>query len=116
MAAARVEDGVSLTSCVAISAARQKANASLGTRKKPEESKWECDWREDLSDNSIPSLLDRIMYSSKGDLRGAAMVLPRSWDIALEVLEALGSGRQVQDVQAHSPTVLHYRAQLRLPL
>lgn len=95
MTAARVENGVNLTSCVATIAPREKRDTAVGTRKDPQESKWARHWRENMSDDSPPSLLDRIMCSSNGDLRGAAMVLPRSWDIALEVLEALGSGRQV---------------------
>ncbi|CAN0542233.1 unnamed protein product, partial [Ectocarpus sp. 8 AP-2014] len=44
------------------------------------------------------------MYSSKGDLRGASLVLPRSWNIALEVLDALGSGRN--PVESAHQTVL----------
>lgn len=96
MTAARVEDGVSLTSCVATLTSAEEEGAALGTRQKTKKSMGACDWRKNMSDKSAPSLLDRIMYSGKGDLRGAAMVLPRSWDIALEVLEALGSGRQVQ--------------------
>lgn len=90
MTAARVEDGVSLTSCAAT---KLDEGAVLGKRKSPEESMWTCDWRKDIRDETQPNLLRRVMYNSKGNLRGAAMVLPKSWNIALEVLEALGSGR-----------------------
>ena len=96
MTAVRVEDGVSLTSCVATLAPGEEGGAASKKRKKPEPSMWACDWREGPCDDSLPSLLKRIVYNSKGELRGSAMVLPRSWNIALEVLDALGSGRQVQ--------------------
>lgn len=67
---------------------------------------WACDWHEDMRDDSPPSLLHRILHNSTGDLRGAAMVLPRSWIIALEMLEALGSGRQVKDSTRPVETVV----------
>ncbi|CAN0508055.1 unnamed protein product, partial [Laminaria digitata] len=39
-------------------------------------------------------MLDRVMTKNDGSgLRGAEMVLPPSWDIALAVLEALELGR-----------------------
>ena len=104
MTAVRVEDGVSLTSCLPTVAPEEEGDTALGKRRKPEASMWECDWREDMRDDSLPSLLRRIMYNSMGEPRGAAMVLPRSWNIALEVLDAFGSGRQVQGpVRASSP-------------
>lgn len=103
MGAVRVEDAVSLTSCVATLNSEEEEEAAPRKRKKPEEPMWACDWREDMCDDSPLSLLHRVMYNSKGSLRGAAMVLPRSWNIALEVLEAVGSGRQVQGL-AHSPS------------
>ncbi|CAM9180095.1 unnamed protein product, partial [Ectocarpus fasciculatus] len=96
MTAVRVEDGVSLTSCFTPTP-NDDGGAALGKRKSPEEeSTWACDWREGVCVESQPSLLHRVMYNSKGELRGASLVLPRSWNIALEVLDALGSGRQVQ--------------------
>ena len=98
MTAVRVEDGVSLTSCAASSAPEEDGDDVLGERKKPDGSLWACDWVEDVRDDLPPSLLHRAVYNSKGELRGAALVLPRSWNMALEVLEALGSGRQAQDV------------------
>lgn len=97
MTAVRVEHGVSLTSCVAAPVQDDEGGAAVGKGENPQESKWACDWREDMRDDSTPSLLHRVMYNSKGDLRGAAMVLPRSWNIALRVLEALERGRRVQD-------------------
>lgn len=100
MAAVRVEDGVCLTSCAASVAADEERGASLGKRKTPEEPQWACDWREDSRNDSIPSLLHRVKSNSKGGLRGVEMVLPRSWNIALQVLEALGNGRQVQESDA----------------
>ena len=94
MSAVRVEYGVSLTSCVA-SAVDKQGSAALGKRKYSRESMWTCDWRQDTRDEPLPSLLRRVIYNSKGDIRGAALVLPRSWSIALTVLDALGNGRQV---------------------
>ena len=97
MTTVRVEDGVGLTSCAATMASEEKGGATQEERKNPEGSTWACDWREDARDESQPSLLHRVVHNSKGGLRGAAMVLPRSWNIALEVLEAFGSGRYMQD-------------------
>ncbi|CAN0399637.1 unnamed protein product, partial [Ectocarpus sp. 12 AP-2014] len=54
---------------------------------------WACDWSEGLRVESHQSLRYRLMYNSKGELRGASLVLPRSWNIALEVLDTFGSGR-----------------------
>ena len=90
MVAVRMENGVSLTSCVA---AVEEGGAGSGGKVPAGETMWACDWRGGMCDGSQRSLLRRIMYSSNGGLRGAAMVLPRSWNIALQVLEALGSGR-----------------------
>ena len=93
MTAVRVEDGVSLTSCVAASAPKEDEEDSSRERGAPGYSTWACDWSEDTRDPPLPSLLHRVMYENKGGLRGATMVLPMSWNIALAVLEALGSGR-----------------------
>lgn len=95
MTAVRVEDGVSLTSCVP-SAPLEHDGIALGKRKSPEDSMWACDWRQDTREEPLRSLLHRVIYNSKDNLRGAALVLPRSWNIALLVLDALGSGRQVR--------------------
>ena len=96
MTAVRVEDGVSLTSCVTSSSQEQSGAASEETIYLGH-SMWACDWHQDNRDEPAPSLLRRVIYNNKGDLRGAAMVLPRSWNIALEVLDAMGTGRQAQD-------------------
>ncbi|CAM9844406.1 unnamed protein product, partial [Ectocarpus sp. 12 AP-2014] len=104
MTAARVEDGVSLTSCFAPTP-HEDGGTALWRRESPEEeSTWACDWREGTCVESQPSLLQRVMYNSKGELRGASLVLPRSWNIALEVLDALGSGRD--PVKSAHQTVL----------
>lgn len=104
MTAVRVEDGVSLTICIATLAPEEEGGATVWKRSMPEESMWTCDWGEDMRDDSQPSLLRRIIYNSKGDLRGAATVLSRSWNVALEVLDAFGGGMQVRDsVQASGP-------------
>ncbi|CAM9435787.1 unnamed protein product [Hapterophycus canaliculatus] len=92
MPAVRVENGVSLTSCV-VSAPDEQENALVGMGQEFGESVWACDWLEDTRDGFQQGLLHRVMYNSGGDLRGAALVLPRSWNIALRVLDALGSGR-----------------------
>ena len=96
MTAVHVEDGVSLTSCVT-SAPDELHGAALGKRKRCGGWTWACDWRHDSRDEPLPSLLHRVIHNSKGDIRGAALVLPRSWNIALVVLEAFGSGRQVPE-------------------
>ncbi|CBJ29670.1 LRR-GTPase of the ROCO family, putative pseudogene [Ectocarpus siliculosus] len=97
MTAVRVENWVSLTSCLAPTP-NEDGGATLGKRKSPgEQSTWACDWREGTCVESHPSLLHRVMYNSQSDLRGASLVLPRSWNIALEVLDALGSGRDPVD-------------------
>ncbi|CAM9861472.1 unnamed protein product [Ectocarpus sp. 4 AP-2014] len=104
MTAVRVEDGVSLTSCFAPTP-NEDGGAALGTGKSPEEeSTWVCDWREGMCVESRPSLLHRVMYNSKGDLRGASLVLPRGWNIGLGVLDALGRGRD--PVESADQTVL----------
>lgn len=84
MVAVRVENVVSLTSCVASSSPREERRGATGT--------WACDWRATADEDSFPSLPFRLMYNGAGDRRGAAMVLPRGWHVALQVLEALGSG------------------------
>ncbi|CAN0350489.1 unnamed protein product [Ectocarpus sp. 6 AP-2014] len=96
MTAVRVEDGVSLTSCV-LSAPQKGDGFARGKRESPENSMWACDWRQDTLGEPLPSLLHRVIYNSKGDIRGAVLVLPRSWNIALVVLDALGNGRDPVD-------------------
>ncbi|CAM9664047.1 unnamed protein product [Ectocarpus sp. 4 AP-2014] len=96
MTAVRVEDGVSLISCIP-SAPKERDGFASGKRKRPENSMWACDWRQDTPGEPLPSLLRRVTYNSKGHIRGAALVLPRSWNIALVVLDALGNGRDPVD-------------------
>ena len=101
MTAVRVEDGVSLTSCVP-SAPQERDGFALGKRKSPEDSMWACDWRQDSLGEPLPSLLRRVIYNSKGHTRGAALVLPRSWNIALVVLDALGNARRVREFRLNN--------------
>lgn len=55
---------------------------------------WACDWRNVEEDQPSPTFLHRLVNKPDGrGLRGTQMVLPRSWDIALIVLEALEHGR-----------------------
>lgn len=88
----RVEDGVSLTSCVA---------RAPGTQDRPvletptPKSFGPCDWRDGKCEHPPQGLLHRVIHNGKGAFRGVPLVLPRSWKIALEMLDALGSGRQV---------------------
>lgn len=80
-----VESGVSLTSCVGRAASR-----SVGR-------KWECDWLQNEDGNDSTSLLERLTHKAGSDeCRGATMTLPRSWSVALTVLEALGADRRVR--------------------
>ncbi len=103
MTAVRVEDGVSLTSCVD-SPVDEHGGAALGKREHAKESMWTCDWHQGTREEPLPSLLHRVIYNSRGDIRGAALVLPRSWNIALTVLDALGNGRRVW-VSLHRPSL-----------
>lgn len=107
----RLEDGVCLTSCSSkpthtnmfqtMEAAAGKFVSGLvfGKNEAPPRNQtrapgWEGDWRDDMAEESPSSLLHRIVYKRDGSgLRGAEMVLPNSWDIALTVLEALERGR-----------------------
>ena len=82
-----VEEGVCLTSCCAseFDGHGEGGNGGGG---------WACDWRDISDENDSPSLIHRLVNKRDGlGLRGAQMVLPRSWDIALSVLEALEHGR-----------------------
>eukprot|EP00752_Nemacystus_decipiens_P012467 g11041.t2 len=90
----KVEDSVSLTSCRASEVDGSGQGESSSERRALERG-WECDWPGNIADeNDSPSLIHRVVHESDGfSLRGAQMVLPRSWDIALAVLEALEHGR-----------------------
>ncbi|CAM9180685.1 unnamed protein product, partial [Laminaria digitata] len=112
----RLEDGVCLTSCSLKSAhtdmfqtneavfgkflsgllfGRKAATPQIQTRGLA----WEGDWRDDMAEEPPPSMLHRVVYKRDGSgLRGAEMVLPNSWDIALTVLESLEHGRSPVDV------------------
>ncbi|CAM9338887.1 unnamed protein product [Ectocarpus fasciculatus] len=87
----RLEHGVCLTSCCTT---RGRGDGEKSTRNEAMEGGWACDWWNNKDDNPSPSLLHRLVHKSDGSgLRGAQMVIPRSWDIALTVLEALERGR-----------------------
>ncbi|CAM9921826.1 unnamed protein product [Ectocarpus fasciculatus] len=98
----QLEAGVSLTSCLATGV---DTHGERGTGTHASKAGWACDWRDAADDNPSPSLLHRLVNKSDGGgLRGAQMVLPRSWDTALTVLEALEHGRDpVQEVLRKSP-------------
>ncbi|CAM9726653.1 unnamed protein product, partial [Ectocarpus sp. 12 AP-2014] len=99
-----VEDGVCLTSCCSTtmydggclpSCCSTSSNGQGEGGSGPEASggRWACDWLDNKDENPSPGLLDRLVNKRDGGLRGARMVLPRSWDIALMFLEALERGR-----------------------
>ncbi|CBJ26199.1 LRR-GTPase of the ROCO family [Ectocarpus siliculosus] len=92
----RLEPGVCLTSCCA-SAVGENGEKSTGHN--ASERGWACDWRDDRDDMPPPGLVHRLVNKPDGSgLRGTQMVLPRSWDIALTVLEALERGRDPVEV------------------
>ncbi|CAM9433396.1 unnamed protein product, partial [Ectocarpus fasciculatus] len=87
----RLEPRVSLTSC---SATGVGGHGESSTGNEVSKEGWACDWRDMADGNPSPSLLHRLVNKPDGGgLRGSQMVLPRSWDIALTVLEALEHGR-----------------------
>ncbi|CAM9393730.1 unnamed protein product, partial [Laminaria digitata] len=120
MAAVRLEDGVCRTSCFvkatptntfqAVGALFEELPSLLfGPEKATPGNRfgglhWECDWRDDVATEPSTRMLDRVINKRDGrGLRGAEMVLPHSWDIALTVLEALENGRHpVDDVMKTS--------------
>ncbi|CAN0102649.1 unnamed protein product, partial [Scytosiphon promiscuus] len=84
---ARLEDGVCLTSCYV---AGVDGHGEGGAINHAPEGSWACDWRDSADEDPSPSLLHRLVYKRDGSgLRGGNLVLPRSWDIALLVLEAI---------------------------
>ena len=111
MAPVRLEDGVCRTSCLVkttlTNILRRKEAAFgdvltslvFGTKETAPGNRtggldWECDWCDDGAAEPTTSMLDRVLKKKDGSgLRGAEMVLPHSWDIALTVLEALENGR-----------------------
>ncbi|CAM9482299.1 unnamed protein product, partial [Ectocarpus sp. 13 AM-2016] len=92
----RLEPQVCLTSCFPITVGEHgERSAGNNVSKKG----WVCDWRTVEDDQPSPSFLHRLVNKPDGEgLRGAQMVLPRSWDIALTVLEALEHGRDPVEV------------------
>ncbi|CAM9930362.1 unnamed protein product [Ectocarpus sp. 6 AP-2014] len=98
----RLEPHVSLTSCFPIG---DGEHGESSTGSDATKQRWACDWRHVEGDKSSPSLLHRLVNKpDEGGLRGVQMVLPRSWDIALTVLEALEHGRDpVEMVLLKSP-------------
>ncbi|CAB1099588.1 unnamed protein product [Ectocarpus sp. CCAP 1310/34] len=99
-----VEDGVCLTSCSSMtmydggclpSCCSTSSNGQGEGDSGPEASgrRWACDWLDKKDENPSPGPLDRLVNKRDGGLRGARIMLPRSWDIALTFLEALERGR-----------------------
>ena len=83
MESARLEEGFCLTSCHASAASEQEEVKS-----------WECDWRDDMTEEAPASMLRHLVNKRDGSgLRGAEVVLPNIWNIALTVLEALEYGK-----------------------
>ena len=112
MAPVRVEDGVCQTSCLVKTTPTnilRRTEATFGgfltsfffgTKETAPGNRtgggldWECDWCDDGAAEPMTTMLDRVLNKKDGSgLRGAEMVLPHSWDIALTVLEALEYGR-----------------------
>ncbi|CAM9785732.1 unnamed protein product [Ectocarpus sp. 13 AM-2016] len=92
----RLEPCVSLTSCFERGVG-DHGESSTGSHVL--KGGWACDWRDMADGNPSPSLLHRLVNKSDGGgLRGTQMVLPRSWNIALTVLEALEHGRDPVEV------------------
>ncbi|CAM9626243.1 unnamed protein product [Ectocarpus sp. 8 AP-2014] len=100
----QLEPRVSLTSCCL---ARGGQHGEIGTENHGSKGGWACDWHDMEDDKPPPSLLHRLVNKpDAGGLRGAQMVLPRSWDAALTVLEALEQGRDPVEVAIRkSPTL-----------
>ncbi|CAN0218727.1 unnamed protein product, partial [Scytosiphon promiscuus] len=93
---ARLEEGVSLTSCCVAGA---NGHGEGGAGNHASEGSWACDWRDGADEDPSPSLLHRLVNKRDGSgLRGGHLVLPRSWDIALLALEAIERGRDPVEV------------------
>ncbi|CBJ26194.1 LRR-GTPase of the ROCO family, putative pseudogene [Ectocarpus siliculosus] len=92
----RLERGVCLASCRPI---RLNEHGERSAGNEVLQGGWACDWRDMEADSPSPSLIHRLVNKpDRGGLRGARMVLPRSWDIALSVLEALELGRDPVEI------------------
>ena len=110
MAPVRLEDGVCRTSCLVKTTPTnilRRTEAAfggflkcfcLGTRETAPGDRtggldWECDWR-GMTEEPPPSMLYRVVNKRDASgLRGAEMVLPNGWAVALTVLDALEYGR-----------------------
>lgn len=102
-----IEGGVSLTSCARpperswlmdrladLDALIPGTKRTLTRRDFVNECPWPCDWPSGAQEASSEGLLRRITHKSRTNtFRGATMVLPRGWDAALTMLEALRMGR-----------------------
>lgn len=94
-----VEPGLSLTSCAApagCDACTARMRKVIIGRMVPESGQWSCDRS---AEGKIPNkgLLQRITFNHETNLpRGTTMVIPRGWNVALTVLEALSMGRRVK--------------------
>lgn len=83
-----VEEGVSLTSCAPFTDSLERRGAEEG---------WPCDVFTGTHGNSSTSLLRRITHKlGDSGYRGATLIVPRGWDIALTALDALSAGRRVR--------------------
>ena len=91
MQTVRLEPHVCLTSCFPVRVGEHGERSAGNDGSK---GGWACDWRNVEDDQPSPTFLHRLVNKPDGrGLRGTQMVLPRSWDIALTVLEALEHGR-----------------------
>ncbi|CAN0396606.1 unnamed protein product, partial [Ectocarpus sp. 12 AP-2014] len=95
----RLEPNVCLTSCFPI---RVDEHGERSAGNHVSTGGWACDWRNVEDGQPSPSFLHRLVNKPGGrGLRGTQMVLPRSWDIALTVLEALEHGRDPVEAVLH---------------
>lgn len=113
-AAVNLEAGAALTSCVGPAAPCAGATGGVGgllrralgaafsagvsgARRRRGRRGWGCDWAGGgPARRSRPSLLRRITRSAEtGGCRGGEVAVPRSWDVALRVLDELSAGRRV---------------------
>lgn len=108
-----IEPGVVFTSCVAPSvgetalgdhfASLRATSVDMGTPSRARKVSMPTvsvvrSWPSDFSkspDNGSSGLPHRIAHTAEDMSRGATMTIPRGWDIALSVLDALSSGRRV---------------------
>lgn len=97
MPCVRVEDGVCLTSCSKTAAGDQQQDDLQRTQART----WASDWSGEESKRSHSSLLNRILHKPNidgnmadgGGPRAVRMVVPRSWHVALTMLDALEFGK-----------------------